>query len=359
MYEKRGERTEISSLGEFGLIKRLTKNIETKQPSTVKGIGDDAAVMNYGDNLVLSSQDLLVEGVHFDLTYFPLKHLGYKAAVVNISDIIAMNGTPTQLTAGLALSNRFAVEAMEQIYEGMKLACDKYNVDFVGGDTTASPHGLFISISIMGYTQKPVYRSGAKENDLLCVSGDLGGAYMGLLILEREKQAYKANPDVQPDLSGVDYLLERQLKPEARADILKALHGKGILPTSMIDVSDGLASEILHLCTESKVGCNLYEEKIPIDIKTEEQAKEFNIAPTVAALSGGEDYELLFTVDQKDYEKIKALPEISIIGHITDISSSANIVSKDGTVAPITAQGWDALLNKEPEKDQNNQTDKA
>jgi|AntRauTorckE6833_2_1112554.scaffolds.fasta_scaffold00227_2 thiamine-monophosphate kinase len=353
MFEKRNTRTEISSLGEFGLIKRLTKDIPINNPSTVKGIGDDAAVMDFKGRLVLSSQDLLVEGVHFDLTYFPLKHLGYKAAVVNISDIYAMNGVPTQLTAGIAVSNRFAVEALEEIYDGMKLACKKYNVDFVGGDTTASPHGLFLSVSILGETENPVYRSGAKENDLLCVSGDLGGAYMGLLLLEREKQAYKANPDMQPDLSGYDYLLERQLKPEARADIQKLLHDAGVKPTAMIDISDGLASEILHLCTESKTGCNLYEEKIPLDIKTGELAKEFNIAPAVAALSGGEDYELLFTVDQKDYEAVKAIAEISIIGHMTDIGNSANLVSKDGVVAPLTAQGWDALLNKEPQDNNN------
>lgn len=350
MFESRNNRTEISELGEFGLIKRLTKNIKFKNPSTVKGIGDDAAVMDFKGKQVLSSQDLLVEGVHFDLTYYPLKHLGYKAAVVNISDIYAMNGTPTQLTAGIAVSNRFAVEALEQIYEGIQLACQKYNVDFVGGDTTASPHGLFLSVSILGVTDHPVYRSGAKEHDLLCVSGDLGAAYMGLLLLEREKQAYKANPDIQPDLSGYDYLLERQLKPEARADIKELLQDAGVKPTAMIDISDGLASEILHLCTESKTGCNLYEEKIPIDIKTEELAKEFNIAPTVAALSGGEDYELLFTVDQRDYDAIKAIPEISIIGHMTDIGYSANLVSKDGAMAPLTAQGWDALLNKDPEQ---------
>lgn len=358
MFESRNERTEISELGEFGLIKRLTKDIKFKNPSTIKGIGDDAAVMDYKGLKTLASQDLLVEGVHFDLTYYPLRHLGYKAAVVNISDIYAMNGVPTQLTAGIAVSNRFAVEALEEIYAGIKLACEKYNVDFVGGDTTASPHGLFLSISIMGETDQPIYRSGAKENHLLCVSGDLGSAYMGLLILEREKQAYKANPDMQPDLTGVDYLIERQLKPEARGDITKKLREAGITPTSMIDVSDGLASEILHLCTESKVGCNLYEEKIPVDIKTEELAKEFNIAPTVAALSGGEDYELLFTISQEDYEKIKTIPEISVIGHIADIGTSANLVSRDGKVAPLTAQGWDALLNKEknPEKKKDSDT---
>lgn len=354
MYEKRSQRTEISELGEFGLIKRITKKIPVKNTRTRKGIGDDAAVIEGSQKATLLSTDMLIEGVNFDLTYFPLKHLGYKASVVNFSDIYAMNGKPTQITVNIAVSNRFAVEAIEEIYAGIQLACQAYDVDFVGGDTSTSPHGLFLSISVLGEAdaEEVTYRSGAKESDLLCVSGDLGAAYMGLLILEREKQAFKANPNMQPDLSGHDYLIERQLKPETRHDILRMLREAKVKPTSMIDISDGLASEILHLSTESKVGCSLYEEKLPIDLKTEELAKEFNIAPTVAALSGGEDYELLFTIDQKDYEKIKDIPEISIIGHMTDIKSSANLVSHDGKVAPLTAQGWDALLDleKNPEK---------
>ena len=354
MYNKRSDRTEISDLGEFGLIKRITKDIPVKNASTTKGIGDDAAVIDNQNKQTLLSTDMLIEGINFDLVYFPLKHLGYKAAVINFSDIYAMNGVPTQITVSIAVSNRFAVEAIEEIYAGIQLACDHYKVDFVGGDTSSSPHSLFLSVSVTGQADKDdiIYRSGAKENDLLCVSGDVGSAYMGMLILEREKQAFKANPNAQPDLSGQDYLLERQLKPETRADILRILKEAKVKPTSMIDVSDGLASEILHLSTESKVGCNLYEEKLPIDLKTEEVAKEFNIASTVAALSGGEDYELLFTIDQNDYEKIKDIPEISIIGHITDIKSSANLVSHDGKVAPLTAQGWDALLDieKNPEK---------
>jgi len=356
MYEKRSQRTEISELGEFGLIKRITKDIPLQHSTTVKGIGDDAAVMEFKDKQTLLSSDMLIEGINFDLTYFPLKHLGYKAAVSNFADIHAMNGTPSQITVNIAISNRFAVEAIEEIYSGVQLACDTYKVDFVGGDTSSSPHSLFLSISVAGYAEKDdiIYRSGAKENDLLCVSGDLGAAYMGLLILEREKQAFKANPNMQPDLSGNDYLIERQLKPESRHDILRILREAKVKPTAMIDISDGLASEILHLSTESKVGCNLYEEKLPIDFKTEELAKEFSIAPTVAALSGGEDYELLFTIDQNDYEKIKDIAEISIIGHMTDIKSSANLISHDGKVAPLTAQGWDALLDleKNPKKKQ-------
>jgi thiamine-monophosphate kinase len=348
MFDKRAKRTEISELGEFGLIKKLTSKIKPQNATTLKGIGDDAAVIETQKQVVLTSQDLLIEGVHFDLTYFPLKHLGYKAAVVNFSDILAMNAFPQQITVGLAISNRYSVEALEEIYAGFQLACQKYGVDFVGGDTTSSPKGLVISISVMGQADKNevVYRSGAKENDLLCVTGDLGAAYMGLLVLEREKQAFKDNPNMQPELEGYDYLIERQLKPEIQVDFIKTLHEKNIRPTSMIDISDGLASEILHLCTESKVGCNLYEEKIPIDLKTEELSKEFNIAPTVAALSGGEDYELLFTIDQKDYEAVSALPEVSIIGHMVDIGSSAHMITKDGVAAPLTAQGWDALLKK-------------
>ncbi len=353
MFESRNKRTEIADLGEFGLIKRLTKNIKPAHQSTLKGIGDDAAVLNFGGQTILFSQDMFVEGIDFDLTYFPLKHLGYKMAIANFSDVYAMNGKPTHLNVGLAVSNRFSVEALETIISGIKMACKQYSVDYVGGDIASSPKGLTISMSILGTAEKDktVYRSGAQENDLLCVSGDLGAAFMGLLILDREKQVYKTNPDMQPQLEGNDYLLERQLKPEARKDIIEQFEKLQITPTAMIDISDGLASEILHLCTASKVGCYLYEEKIPIDYQTEEAAKQFNIAPTVAALSGGEDFELLFTLPQDQYEKIKVIKDIAVIGHIVDISHSAQLITKDNKQTPITAQGWDALLKvKEPKK---------
>ncbi|MEA3504265.1 MAG: thiamine-phosphate kinase, partial [Bacteroidota bacterium] len=329
----------------------------TKNSSTITSIGDDAAVIDNKGKLTLVSTDMLIEGVHFDLTFYPLKHLGYKIAVSNFSDIYAMNGTPKQITVSIAISNRFSVEAVDELYSGIQLACKKYKVDLVGGDTSASPHGLFLSITVVGEVEKEdvVHRNGAKENDLLCVSGDLGAAYVGLLVLEREKQAFKADPNMQPDLSGNDYILERQLKPEAREDILHLLKENDIKPTSMIDISDGLASEALHLCTESKVGCAIYEEKIPIDYSTEEMAKEFNIAPTVAALNGGEDFELLFTIDQNDYKKVQDLDAITVVGHMTDIRSSATLITKDGISGPLTAQGWDALLTKEKEvkKDDN------
>ncbi len=353
MFEDRNKkRTELKELGEFGLINHLTKNIKPKNDQTLMGIGDDCAVIDKGDYVTLVTTDNLIEGIHFDLTYAPLKHLGYKAAVVNFSDIIAMNGTPKQMTIGISVSNRFSVEALEEIYSGILLACERYNVDLVGGDTTSSPSGLFISITAIGEAKKEAvtYRSGAKEGDLVCVSGTVGGAYAGLLLLEREKREFQANPNMQPDLSGFDYVLERQLKPEARKDIVEKLAELNIKPTSMIDVSDGVASEVLHICTRSKVGCNIYEDKLPIDHTTIQVADEFNIAATVTALSGGEDYELLFTIGQDDYEKIKDLKEITVIGHITDLKSSANLVATDGVVAPLTAQGWDAWLNKEPEQ---------
>ncbi|MBI9033270.1 MAG: thiamine-phosphate kinase [Bacteroidales bacterium] len=352
MFEDRSKkRTELSDLGEFGLINHLTKNIKPKHENTLMGIGDDCAVIDHGDHVSLVTTDNLIEGIHFDLTYAPLRHLGYKAAVVNFSDIIAMNGTPKQMTLGISVSNRFSVEAMEEIYSGILLACERYNVDLIGGDTTSSPSGLFISITAIGEAKKEdvAYRHGAKEGDLLCVSGNVGAAYAGLLLLEREKREFQANPNMQPELSGFDYVLERQLKPEARKDIIEKLKELGVKPTSMIDVSDGVASEALHLCTRSKVGCNIYEEKLPIDHTTIQVVEEFNIASTVAALSGGEDYELLFTINQNDYDKIKDVEEITVIGHITDIKSSANLIATDGAVAPLTAQGWDAWLNKEPE----------
>ncbi len=344
-FEKQKNRTELSELGEFGLINHLTEGIQLKNTSSIKGIGDDAAVINNGDTLTLVSSDLLIENVHFDLTYTPLKHLGYKAAVVNFSDIYAMNGIPHQLTVGIAVSNRFSVEALEEIYAGIRLACDKYNVDLVGGDTTSSNSGLFMGLTIIGTAQKNevVYRNTANEHELICVSGDLGSAYAGLLLLEREKAVYVANPGMQPDLGGFDYILERQLKPEARHDIIGFFKEKNILPTAMIDVSDGLASDLLHICESSGKGCDIYEEKIPIDMSTINFCDSINIDPTTAALNGGEDYELLFTISQKDYETVKAHPEISIIGHITEKNSGTNLVTRSGQQVPLTAQGWNSF----------------
>ena len=340
--------TNLAELGEFGLIKHLTQHIELYQPSTIKGVGDDAAVINYEDLQTVISTDILIEGVHFDLTYVPLRHLGYKSVIVNLSDVYAMNAHPKQILVSIALSNRFKLEAIEELYSGMLAACKKYKVDLVGGDTTSSLSGLVISITAIGGVKKEdiTYRNGAKETNLLCVSGDLGGAYMGLQILEREKSVFKENPKLQPDLDGKDYLLERQLKPEARKDIIETLHSIGIKPTAMIDVSDGLSSEILHLCSQSDVGVELYEEKIPIDSLTYETAREFNLDPTLCSLSGGEDYELLFTVDINEYEKLKNSMDITIIGHITDKAKGCNMISKSGTVHELKAQGWNALLKK-------------
>ncbi len=349
MFEDRTKkRTELGELGEFGLIDHLTKDIVYKNETTVKGVGDDAAVL-LNTKSTLVSTDLLVEGVHFDLAYTPLKHLGYKAAIVNFSDIVAMNGIPKQLLVGIAVSNRFSVEALDELYEGIKLACNKYNVDLVGGDTTSSTTGLFISMTIIGEAanEEIAYRNGAKEGNLLCVSGNLGAAYMGLLLLEREKEAYKANPSAQPELEGYDYILQRQLKPEARLDIIKLLKENNIQPTAMIDISDGLASEILHICKQSDKGCNLYEEKIPIDPTTINLADDFKIIPTIAALSGGEDYEVLFTIEQSDFEIVRKMEDISIIGHITDKNSGANLVTLSGTSIPLNAQGWDALRDSD------------
>jgi thiamine-monophosphate kinase len=340
--------TDLSELGEFGLIKHLTQHIQLEQVSTIKGVGDDAAVIDNGNLQTLVSTDMLVEGVHFDLTYVPLRHLGYKSVVVNLSDIYAMNATPQQIVVSIAISNRFRLEAIEELYAGMLMACKKYKVDLVGGDTTSSLSGLVISITAIGVAKKEeiVYRGGAKESNLLCVSGDLGGAYMGLQVLEREKSVFKENPKLQPDLEGKDYILERQLKPEARKDIIELLKSMSVQPTAMIDVSDGLSSEILHICTESQVGVELYEEKIPLDPLTYDTAREFNLDPTLCALSGGEDYELLFTVDIGDYDKIKNSMDITIIGHITNISKGHLMVSKSGTVHELKAQGWNALLKK-------------
>jgi thiamine-monophosphate kinase len=343
------DRTELSSLGEFGLIKHLTQFIEIKNESTLKGIGDDAAVIDYKGKQTVISTDMLVEGVHFDLAYVPLKHLGFKSVSVNLSDIYAMNATPKQITISLAISNRFSVEALEELYAGMMMACKKHNVDIIGGDTTTSKSGLVISITAIGEANADelVYRNGAKEGDLLCVTGDLGAAYVGLQLLEREKQIFIESPGVQPDLEGNDYILERQLKPEARKDIPVLLKKLEVKPTAMIDISDGLASEILHIATQSNVGCNLYEEKIPIDPSTYNMAREFNMDPTICALNGGEDYELLFTIDAADFPKVKANPDITVIGHITSVKEGVNLITKGGTSITLTAQGWDSLLKTE------------
>jgi thiamine-monophosphate kinase len=344
MFEN-SERTSIESLGEFGLIDHLTKQIKIKQSSTIKGIGDDAAVIDFAGKKALVSTDMLLEGIHFDLAYSPLKHLGYKAVQVNLSDIYAMNGTATQVTVSIGISSKFPLEAVEELYEGIYLACEKFNVDLVGGDTTSSRQGLVISVTALGYADEKdiAYRNTANEGDLICVSGDLGGAYVGLQLLEREKLVYIENPNIQPDLEGKDYIVERQLKPEARKDIVELLKDIGIKPTAMIDISDGLASEILHICKQSNKGCNIYEDKIPLDPMTYETAREFNLDPTVCALSGGEDYELLFTIKQTDYEKIKLQMDISVIGHITEASAGCNLVTKSGVIHALKAQGWNAF----------------
>jgi len=339
------EKTGIENLGEFGLIDHLTKNIKLTQKSTVKGVGDDASVLDFKDKKVLVSTDMLLEGIHFDLAYTPLKHLGYKAIQVNLSDIYAMNGIASQVTVSIGISSKFPLEAVEELYEGIYLACNNYNVDLIGGDTSSSKQGLVISVTSIGYADEKaiVYRSGAEEGDLICVSGDLGGAYTGLQLLEREKLVYLENPNIQPDLEGKDYIVERQLKPEARKDIIELLKEIEVKPTAMIDISDGLASEILHICKQSNKGCNLYEDKIPLDPMTYETAREFNLDPTVCALSGGEDYELLFTVKQADYDKIKFKMDITIIGYITEPSAGCNLVTKAGNLHPLKAQGWNAF----------------
>ncbi len=334
--------TNVSELGEFGLIERLTKDIQIKNESTIKGVGDDAAVMEYKDKQLVVSTDMLTEGVHFNLMYVPLKHLGYKAVVVNLSDIYAMNATPKQITVSMAISSKFSVEALDELYAGIHLACEKYNVDLVGGDTTSSLTGLTLCITALGEVEKGkmVERSGARVNDLLCVSGDLGGAYMGLQLLERENEVFKVNENMQPQLEGYDYILERQLKPEARADIIAIFAKLGITPTSMIDISDGLSSEIIHLCKNSALGCSLFEEKVPMDTQTKQMAEELNINPIVAALNGGEDYELLFTIPLDDYNKIKNDPDFTIIGHMTEAADGINLVTGAGSAIPLEAQGW-------------------
>ncbi|MGB4561805.1 MAG: thiamine-phosphate kinase [Schleiferiaceae bacterium] len=338
------QRTPLSELGEFGLIDRLTAAIELKAPSTRKGVGDDAAVLDFGDSEVLISKDLLVEGIHFDLGYVPLKHLGYKAAVVNFSDIYAMNGTPSQLLVGMAVSSRFPVEALEEIYAGLLLACSRYGVDLVGGDTTSSQSGLVLSVTAVGHVAKgkSVQRDGAQAGDLLVVTGDLGAAYMGLQVLEREKAAYQANPNLQPELQGHEYVLERQLKPEARKDISALLAELGVIPTSMMDISDGLSSEILHLGTQSGVGCTIYEDKIPMDPQMMHLAEEFGINPITAVLNGGEDYELLFTIPIADFDKIKGNPSLTPIGHMT-ADKVFQMVTNSGQAVALEAQGWKAF----------------
>lgn len=344
MFENK-ERTDLAELGEFGLIKHLTEHFKIQHESSVKGIGDDAAVLSFGEKQVLVSTDLLLEGVHFDLAYVPLMHLGYKAVQVNLSDIYAMNGVATQITFSIGLSSKFPLEAVEEIYKGVELACNKFNIDLIGGDTSSSKQGLVISVTSIGYAdvQDICYRNGAGEGDLLCVSGDLGGAYVGLQILEREKQIFLENPNIQPDLEGKDYIIERQLKPEGRRDIVDLLSQMNIKPTAMIDVSDGLASEILHLATQSAVGCTVYEDKLPIDPMTYETARELGLDPTVCALNGGEDYELLFTIKQSDYERLKHDVDITVIGHMTDKNSGCKMVSKSNVVHELKAQGWNAF----------------
>lgn len=346
---KNQSKTDLSQLGEFGLIEHLTHNFSIQQPSTVKGIGDDAAVLSFNDKKTLVSTDLLVEGVHFDLAYMPLKHLGYKAIVVNLSDICAMNAVPTQVTVSIAVSNRFPLEALEELYEGIALACNYYKVDLIGGDTTSSQKGLIISVTAVGQTDESeiVYRSGAQDKDLLVVTGDVGSAYMGLQVLEREKQVYLVNPNSQPDLAPYDYIIERQLKPEARTDIKKLLADLEVKPTAMIDVSDGLSSEIMHICKQSKVGCNLYEEKIPLDPQFINTCEEFNIDSTTMAINGGEDYELLFTIKMEDYEKIKGNPNFTIIGHITPEAEGVHLITRANTKIPLKARGWNTLQNNE------------
>ncbi len=341
----KGNRTDIASLGEFGLIKHLTKDIELLNKESEYGVGDDAAVLNFAGKRTLVTTDLLMEGVHFDLVYTPLRHLGYKAAMVNFSDIYAMNGRPKQITVSIALSKRFCIEDMEEFYAGVKLACARHQVDIVGGDTTASLTGLAISITCIGEAEETdiVYRNGAKDTDLICVSGDLGAAYMGLQLMEREKSVFQDDAQAQPDFAGKEYLLERILKPEARRDIVETLHKAGIKPTSMIDISDGLSSELMHICTQSNTGCRIYEDRLPIDYQTAVMAEEFNMNLSTCALNGGDDYELLFTVPLTQHEEIAKLEGIRVIGHITKPELGRMLVSRDGTELELKAQGWVAL----------------
>lgn len=339
------QRTEISKYGEFGLIKHLTEKFKIQNESTVKGVGDDAAVLDYGNRKTLVTTDLLLEGIHFDLVYVPMMHLGYKAAVVNFSDIYAMNGKPKQLTVSLGISKRFSVEDMEQFYAGLELACEHHGVDLVGGDTSASLTGLTISITCIGEGEegKIVYRNGAGETDLICVTGDLGSAYMGLQLLEREKIVFRANEEAQPDFEGKDYILQRQLKPEARKDIIEELRKRDILPTAMMDISDGLSSELMHICSQSNTGCRVYEDKLPINYQAAVMAEELNMSIVTAALNGGEDYELLFTVKLEDYDKIISMEGVGIVGHMTKSELGMNLVGREGEEIALQAQGWNSL----------------
>ncbi|MBU2914446.1 MULTISPECIES: thiamine-phosphate kinase [Reichenbachiella] len=342
MSQEKEKRTEIGEIGEFGLIDRISKSFGHKNPETLVGIGDDAAVIESGAKVKLVTTDMLVEGVHFDLSYIPLQHLGYKSVAVNVSDIAAMNGKPKQITVSLGLSNRFSVEAVESFYEGVKFACEDYAVDLIGGDTTSSPTGLIISVTAIGEASKEQvsYRKNAEENDIICVTGDLGGALMGLTVLEREKEVFKTNPEMQPDISAYEYIVKRQLKPSARMDVIFELEEAGVVPTSMIDVSDGLASELFHIAKQSEVGITIYEDKLPIDEVTYNTAVEFKMDPVTCVLNGGEDYELLFTISQTDFEKIKNLPDVSAIGYIDKKENGHKLVTKGGNTVPLQAQGW-------------------
>lgn len=338
-------RTSLGQLGEFGLINHLTNRFSINNKSTLKGIGDDAAVLDFKTKKAVVSTDLLVEGVHFDLSYMPLKHLGYKAVVVNVSDICAMNAVPTQITVSIAVSNRFPLEAIEELYEGIRLACSVYKLDLIGGDTTSSTTGLLMSITAIGEAKKEeiIYRSGARESDLLVVTGDIGAAYMGLQVLEREKQVYLVNPQNQPDLEDYSYIIERQLKPEARTDIRELLKKLNVEPTSMIDISDGISSEIMHICKASNVGCNLFEEKLPLDPQFINVCEEFNLDSTTIAINGGEDYELLFTIPINDFDKIKGNPNLTVIGHMTAENEGIHLITRENTKLPLKARGWNAL----------------
>ena len=346
--DKKPTKTAIETLGEFGLIDHLTKNFKIKNSSTIKSIGDDAAVLDFKNSRTLISTDLLVENTHFDLNYVPLKHLGYKAVMVNLSDIYAMNATATQITVSIAVSNRFPLEALEELYSGIEIAAKIYNIDVIGGDTTSSNKGLIISVTAIGHANddKIVYRNGAQHNDLVVVSGDIGGAYMGLQILERENEVFKVNPNNQPDLDPYAYIVERQLKPEARKDIVKLLEDLDVKPSSMIDISDGLSSEAIHLCKQSNVGIELYENKIPLDPQVISTCEEFKIDSTTVALNGGEDYELLMTISQEDYPKIKANPNLTVIGYITEANRGMNLITRDNTAIPLIAKGWNSLQNE-------------
>lgn len=343
--DKNQNKTSLAELGEFGLIDHITKYFKVEQPSTIKGVGDDAAVLAASEQQTLVTTDLLVEGVHFDLSYMPLKHLGYKSVMVNLSDVYAMNGTAAQITVSIAVSNRFPLEAIEELYAGIQLACDTYKIDLVGGDTTSSTKGILISVTAIGKANKEdiVFRNTAKETDLIVVSGDLGAAYLGLQVLEREKQVFKVNPNNQPDLDNYTYLIERQLKPEARKDIAGLLKELEVQPTSMIDISDGLSSELFHICTQSKVGCKIYEDKLPLDPQVISACEEFELDSTMVALSGGEDYELLFTVPIGDFDKIKGNPNFSIIGHITEKTQGLQLITRGNQEIELKAQGWNTM----------------